>query len=343
MAFSTNFFFRADAGPEIGTGHVMRCLALANAAKESGIATCFVGSVPDPVLQGRITQAGHALRLLAGPTATDRWLEGLPRRDEDWVVLDGYAFDARDHAAIREKRLRLMVIDDMNAIDIYHCEIVLNQNFYGKSLHYIREAGTALLLGPQYALLRGEFLRYEPVRQSKQTRRILVSLGGADPAGVGLLVLQGLACVADMLLEVLFIAGSSNTHVDQIVAEAEAVRQAGHAVEILAFTNDMPAAMAWADIGIIAAGSTSLEIAYMGLPCLVLTLADNQLAVAQAMAEEGVGEVLGWYEQVTPQRIADGVVALFGNPQRRREMTARGQRLVDGAGARRVVSAMLEY
>lgn len=338
-----NFFFRADAGSEIGTGHVMRCLALANAAKESGIATCFVGSVPDPVLQGRITDAGHALRLLTDPPANDRWLEMLTWSDGDWVVLDGYAFDARNHAAIREKGLRLVVIDDMNAIDIYHCEIVLNQNFYGKNLHYTCEAGTALLLGPQYALLRGEFLRCEPVRQPTQTRRVLVSLGGADPAGVGLLVLQGLACISDINLEVLFIAGSSNAHFDKIVIAAEAVRQAGHSVEVLSFTNDMPAAMAWADIGIIAAGSTSLEIAYMGLPCLVLTLADNQLAVAQAMTEESVGEVLGWYEQVTPQCIADGVVALLGNPQRRQEMTARGQRLVDGAGARRVVSAMLEY
>jgi spore coat polysaccharide biosynthesis predicted glycosyltransferase SpsG len=81
----------------------------------------------------------------------------------------------------------------------------------------------------------------------------------------------------------------------------------------------------------------------MGLPCLVLTLADNQRAVARAMAEEGVGEVLGWYEQVTPRRIAEGIESLFGNQRQREEMTAKGQRLVDGAGARRVVGSMLEY
>ncbi len=344
MVSSTRVFFRADAGPDIGTGHVMRCLALANAARDQeGLSTCFVGVIPDLVLQERVRNAGHELVLYASRPCTGEWLDRLTCGRGDWVVLDGYSFDARDHAEIRKKGVRLLVVDDMNAIDFYRCDIVLNQNIYGKDLHYVCEEKTVLLLGPRYALLREEFVQHELVRQLTQTRRVLVSLGGADPAGVGLLVLQGLMRVANARLEVLFVAGSSNVQLDKIADAAEEVRQAGHTVEVLRFTNDMPAAMAWADIGIIAAGATSLETAYMGLPCLVLVLADNQLAVAKAMAEEGIGVVLGRYEQVTSRRIADGVSALFGSLPQRQEMIAKGRRLVDGMGARRVVGAMLEY
>jgi UDP-2,4-diacetamido-2,4,6-trideoxy-beta-L-altropyranose hydrolase len=343
MASLGSIFFRADAGPEIGTGHVMRCLALANAARARGFSTCFIGVIPDSVLQARILDAGHAVQLLHGAAATRRWLDSLPCSRGDWVVLDGYTFTEQDHTVVRNLSLRLLVVDDMNALDVYDCDIVLNQNFYGRNLDYACEDGTCLLLGPQYALLRREFLLSESARYLTQTRRVLVTLGGADQAGVGLLVMQGLAQVADMRLDVLFIAGSSNSHLDKIEGIAKTLCGAGHAVKILPFTNDMPAAMAWADVGIIAAGSTSLEVAYMGLPCLALVLADNQIEVARAMAEEGVCQVLGWYEQVSPQQIAEGVVALFEASQRRQEMTANGQKLIDGNGARRVLDAMLEY
>lgn len=343
MTSSIKFFFRADATPEIGTGHVMRCLAMANAVRERGYPTCFVSTIQDLVLQSRIENAGHELLLLVDPREDNGWLDDLSQGDTNWLILDGYSFKESDRAEIKSRGFRLLVVDDMNASGFYECDIVLNQNFFGAGLSYSCAEKTQVLLGPDYALLREEFGRVNPRRAINTKSRVLVSLGGADPEGVGLIILDAFKRIEEMHLEILYLLGSSNVHADRIETEVEKVRRVGHEVSVLSFTNDMPAAMAWADIGVIAAGSTSLEVAYMGLPCLVLTLAENQVEVARSMAEAGIGESLGWYEDVSAEKIAARIVALFKEESKRASMTFNGQRLVDGAGARRVVEKMLGH
>jgi UDP-2,4-diacetamido-2,4,6-trideoxy-beta-L-altropyranose hydrolase len=341
MDSSISIYFRADAYPEIGTGHVMRCLALANAAAAFGIDTFFIGVIQDEVLRRRILDGGHKLILLPEVTDNVGWLSNLVLYESDWVVLDGYTFDLKDQIAVENSGARLLMIDDMNVLDFYRCDIVLNQNFFAPGLSYSCGSTTRLLLGPRYALLREEFSKHKPVRVRDEGRRVLISLGGSDPDGVGLVVISALAKIRQMRLEVLYIAGSSNIHLDRIEAAAEKVRRSGHEIKVCPFTDDMPGAMAWANVGLIAAGSTALEVAYMGLPCLVMVLADNQIKVAQAMHAAGIAESLGWYEQLSPDAIANGVIALFDNVSKRDTMTNRGQKLIDGVGARRVVESML--
>ena len=337
---TTEVIFRADADAEIGTGHVMRCLALANACREANMVTCFVGRIEDEVLRARIQRFGHEFMPLDA-NMESRWLNCVTR-DAGWIVLDGYGFHIQDHRNIRDTGIKLLVIDDMANLDMYEADIILNQNFHADAADYHLACEAKMLMGSQFALLRQEFIGRRPAVRSPEARRLLVTLGGSDPQGVGLLVIEALAHIHDMRLEVILIAGSSNPHLERLKAAAELARARGHAIDVLHFTDDMPGAMAWADMAVIAAGSTSLEVACMGLPSLVLILADNQAPIAAAMQAQGVAESLGWHDRLAADTIVVALRRLEKDAPPRKTMMAHGQALVDGLGAKRVVGAMLE-
>ena len=336
----TEIIFRADAYTEIGTGHVMRCLALANACREANMVTRFVGRIEDEILRARINRFGHEFMAL-DTSMESRWLDCV-KRDADWIVLDGYGFHSKDHREIRDTGARLLIIDDMANLDMYEADVILNQNFHADAADYHLACEAKMLMGPQFALLRQEFIGCRPAVRSPEVRRLLVTLGGSDPQGVGLVVIKALANIQDMQLEVLLIAGSSNPHLEQMEDAAEFVRtHSGHAIDVQHYTNDMPGVMAWADIAVIAAGSTSLEVAYMGLPSLVLTLADNQVPIAASMQALGVAESLGWYDLLSADTLVAALERLVKDVPRRSAMTTYGQALVDGLGAKRVAETIL--
>ena len=94
----------------------------------------------------------------------------------------------------------------------------------------------------------------------------------------------------------------------------------------------MPALMAWADIAIAASGSTSWELAFMGLPSLVISLADNQIAIAEKLYKYQIIHYLGWYEQIQIKQINQAVQELIGDRTKRKQMSLKGRKLVDGNG-----------
>jgi UDP-2,4-diacetamido-2,4,6-trideoxy-beta-L-altropyranose hydrolase len=336
---STEIIFRANAYPEIGTGHVMRCLALANACRDADMATRFVGRVEDGVLRGRIKQCDHDFTALTEDQEAE-WMNCISHK-VDWVVLDGYGFCSQDHRKIRDAGVKLLIIDDMANLDSYEADVILNQNFHANAADYHLAYETKMLMGTQFALLRQEFIGRRPLVRKAGTSRLLVTLGGSDPQGVSLRVTEALAKIHDMRFEVRLIAGSSNPHLDQLKVAAELARTGGHTLEVLHYTNDMPGEMAWADFAVIAGGSTSLEVAYMGLPALVLTLANNQASIACAMHRLGVAESLGWFDTLTAANLADALKCLASDVPRRQAMMAQGQALVDGLGAKRVVGTII--
>lgn len=337
---STEIIFRADAYTEIGTGHVMRCLALANTCRETGNGTRFVGRIEDEVLLERLKQCGHKFTALTA-SHEDKWMDSV-NQEVDWVVLDGYGFDLRDHQMIHDAGAKLLVIDDMANLDAYEAEIILNQNFSANEAAYHRTCEAKMLMGPKFALLRQEFVGRRSEMRGTQACRLLITLGGSDPQGVSLRVTEALTKIHDVRFEVRLIAGSSNPHFDQLNAAAKLACNSCHVIDVQHFTDDMPSEMAWADFAVIAGGSTSLEVAYMGLPALVLTLADNQAAIAVAMQKSGVAESLGWYNTLTADTLATALKRLANDVPRRQAMAAHGQALVDGFGAKRVVETILE-
>jgi RimJ/RimL family protein N-acetyltransferase len=192
-------------------------------------------------------------------------------------------------------------------------------------------------MGCHYALLRREFWPWRGWQREipATVRKILVTLGGSDPDNVTLLVIQGLLQLTAVPCEAIVVVGGSNPHVESL--ETAVVNTPIHLKQNV---HNMPELMAWADVAVAAGGSTSWELAFMGLPTLAVILADNQEKIVQGLEQAGVVVSLGWYHNLTAEQISAEIGRLLQNPAHRQEMSQRGQQLVDGYGAERVIQAM---
>lgn len=341
---------RADANTRIGSGHVMRCLALAQTWRGFGGKVTFLSTDKMDNLADRIESEGMELRHLATRTgsAEDAVETGVmaDNLDASWVVVDGYQFDGAYQRRIKDQGIRLLCIDDYGHTDRYFADIILNQNIYAKDvcnkLYSHREPYTQLLLSTRYAMLRKEFYEYPDGdtgigRVRRNARNVLVTLGGGDPENATERIIDAIRRIFLDGLEVIAVAGSENPHGDRL---QKAIADMNGASLVRDATR-MPELMAWADVAVAAGGSTCWELAYMGLPALVQVLFDNQADIAAGLDAAGVAINLSRFEDLTVERIAGSLTRLIRNADLRREMSRCGRALVDGMGSRRVVEAML--
>jgi len=335
---------RADANARMGTGHLMRCLALAQAWQARGGRATFVTACDSDGLLQRLRGEGFQVIELDetypdpdGWRTTSRVLADHP---DAWVVLDGYHFDSACQRRVKEAGHPLLVIDDMAHLDHYYADVVLNQNIHAAQLDYSCESDTRLLLGTDYVLLRREFWRWRGWEREipDVARKVLVTLGGGDPDNQTLKVIHALQQVDVDGLEAIVVAGASNPHYHDLKSRVRDVPE----MRLVHNVSNMPDLMAWADLAVTAGGSTCWEIALMGLPSVLMTLADNQQGIAEGLDKAGVSTSLGWYEQVTREQVGKTLSRLISDPSQRQQMSENGRKLVDGQGAERVVSALVE-
>lgn len=339
---------RADADGAMGTGHVMRCLALAQEWRRQGGEVVFLGRIGSEHLRRRLIAEGCRVHSLAAVhpdpadlTEVGGWLDERKAK-AGWLVLDGYHFDIAYHDAIRASGWQLLVIDDYGHLPEYHAEILLNPNAYAGDLAYRTQPDTLRLLGSRYAPLRSEF--QEASRKKREVagsgRRVLVTMGGADPDNVSGRVADALLAVDRADLAVKIVVGPLNPHRADLSAR---LAGAPFMVELLDPVSEMAPLMQWADLAISAAGSTCWELAAMGVPMLVTVLADNQERLAASLADNGVAVNLGWFYSWPPGQAAGVIGTLLENQEKRRQMGGRGQSLVDCRGCQRLVHAMHSF
>jgi UDP-2,4-diacetamido-2,4,6-trideoxy-beta-L-altropyranose hydrolase len=277
---------RADASPRIGTGHVLRSLALAHAWTERGAPAMLAASELPPKLAARWQQeAGpvHTLPTAAGTLSDAKATIALAREHgAAWTVLDGYSFNTRFQQELRDAKLRVLVIDDFGYCDRWSADVLLNQNPHAPEQTYPNlEPHCRLLRGPAFALLRHEFRRFPPrLRPPGPVTRLLVTLGGADPDNATCRVLECLNQFTARPLEVRVLIGAANPHAHEVEMRAHA---AIHRVECLTAVDDMTPHYDWAEGVISAAGSTCYEWLYYRLPAVVLVIAANQRPIACAL------------------------------------------------------------
>jgi spore coat polysaccharide biosynthesis predicted glycosyltransferase SpsG len=215
---------------------------------------------------------------------------------------------------------------------------VLNQNLSATEGMYAHRADhTQLLLGPRYALLRPEFLARGQARPAPAARanRVLVTLGGADPVNATARVAAALALSPDPALDARILIGPSNPRADELQAA-----YADSRLRFLRGSDDMPALMAWAELAVAAAGSTTYELCYLGVPSLLMVLADNQREVCEAAARHGAALSLGWHDALTVPELAARIEALRVDGSARQALSRTAQSVVDGHGAERILAAM---
>ncbi len=335
---------RADASPAIGTGHAMRCLALAEVfAQETRGHAIFLMAPPGDAFTARAAAAGAEVRPLAAPAASDgdrQETAAISRAvGASWVVLDSYAFDGDFQAGLVADGHRVLALDDHGHAGHYAAQLVLNPNpGADAALYRERRPHTRLLLGPQFALLRDEFRGWSVPRPAvaPRARRVVITFGGSDPDNVSLRVLDGLAAVAGPL-EVVLLVGAANPHQAALRAAAE---RSPHPVQIAIDVRAMAPCLAAADLAVAAAGGTLLELARVGTPQIAIVVADNQEPGAAAVARAGAAINLGWHADLDAAAIAAEVSALADDSERRNELSRRGLAIADGRGALRVLAAM---
>jgi UDP-2,4-diacetamido-2,4,6-trideoxy-beta-L-altropyranose hydrolase len=339
------FLVRADASTAIGVGHVMRCLALAQAWQDQGGTALFAMAEGGEALGGRLKSENIAVAPISAAvnSAEDarQTLELAEKQRVDWIVLDGYRFDAEYQRRLKEGSGRLMALDDSGQAHFYWADLVLNQNAHAAASFYpLRLPSTRLLLGLEYALLRREFYsRPRALRgETSSPHHLLVTFGGGDPENLTGRVLAALKTLDAPDLEVLAVIGDSNPHrraLEKLVGSPRLK------VCLRTGVKDMGALYAWADLALSGGGSTLWELAYMGVPALVLILADNQEPSSKLLDRLGSVHCLGRPRQLTDQEILDTVAELIRDSERRRRMAVCGQSLVDGRGGERVVRKMV--
>jgi UDP-2,4-diacetamido-2,4,6-trideoxy-beta-L-altropyranose hydrolase len=282
-------------------------------------------------------------RVLATPGSPEDAAQttGLARqRGADWLVLDGYHFDAAYQRAIVEAGLGLLVIDDYGHASHYYADLVLNQNIHASEVLYShREPYTDLLLGTSFALLRREFWAWHGWQREVPGigRRVLVSFGGTDPENVTRQVITALERVDVEGLEGIVLVGVGNPHSEEL---GHAVRQSSLSVRLERNVSNMPELMAWADVAVSAGGSTCWELAFMGVPGLLLITAENQRAAVQRLSEERIFLSMEGAVPLDIRGLAIAVTKLTKSQGSRQLMSRKGQQLVDGYGAMRVAKSI---
>jgi len=359
-----NVVFRVDASPSIGAGHLVRCMALAEYLLAYGMRVYFVCRNISDTFAAKVDGLGCTLLRLdpsaggegGGGKGGENCLGFTPDREAaqvgdalgsiaggvGWLIVDHYAIDAACESILRSAASRIMVIDDL-ANRPHDCDLLLDQSPIRTELDYRRlcPKTTYLLLGTAYALLRKEFFAArqrvidERIRRSK-VKRLLVSFGSTDPGNATVLVLQALQRAGvDLAVDVAI--GSDALHLDEMYASAASVPFPVH-IHIDAF--DMADLMMAADVAIGAAGVSAWERCALGLPSVVLQVADNQHANMEALVSAGAAKSLGNIERSDVDQIGRVIGEILTDSNLIAGMSRRAMRLCDGVGAGRVAAEL---
>tara|TARA_R110002020_G_scaffold20990_12_gene71000 strand:- start:2409 stop:3515 length:1107 start_codon:yes stop_codon:yes gene_type:complete len=360
------FAFRADASVQIGTGHVMRCLTLAEELRRQGHQCLFICRNHEGHLADLITQKGFELHLLQPPERLEtlaknvivpahaNWLsvpwqtdanqthEVLSSYNADWLIVDHYALDANWERQLAEVVGQIMVIDDL-ADREHECAVLLDQNLGHEPIDYeaLIPSTCMKLIGPPFALLRPEFAELRPAslerRHSPEIKRILISLGGVDQANVTGQVLEALSnSTLSPKTELDIVMGGGAPHLEAVKKQASKLHfQATVSVSV----SDMAERMCAADFSIGGAGSTSWERSCLGLPSIILVIADNQKEVAKQLGQMKAAIVLECCD--LPNYLTLNIGNLLNDIHYMRSLALNASCVTDGVGVARVMEKLL--
>lgn len=344
---------RVDAGPEMGIGHVMRCLTLASAMTQRGADVTIAARHLPMTLEAAVAASGASLcRLPRRPYVShgdldhSHWLGTSQTQDAldsievigqacDWVVVDHYALDARWETAVRS-HARVLVIDDL--ADRAHAgDILLDQNLQGDRDRYAGLLARACmpLIGPRFALLRSEFCEARnacAVRQGAALR-LLVCFGGMDVDNHTGTTIEALNGFPLFVGGVDVVVSQVHRHIESIVRSCQ---DAGYRCHVQ--TSELATLMAQADVAVGAGGTSSWERCVVGLPALITPVAVNQEAQVREVATQGLAWALDRERWRTDMALH--LRALIQNEGARRHMSRQALDAVDGRGTARVLRAM---
>lgn len=314
-----------------------RCLSLAAGVVRAGGRVAFVSRPSGGLVAGRVAEAGHELFEI-GDAAHDatEFLDAARAFDATVALVDHYELGPAWWRAVRGA-LPLAALDDVGRTGLGEgVDFVLNQNVSADASWY--PGVRRIAFGPRYALLAEAFLAASTSRSADRAlpvERVLVSLGGADPKDATSIVVRALR---DVRSSVVFdvVIGPGFVHGDRVRREAAAdARMVVHEAP-----RSLAPLMDAAQFAVTGAGSTTYELAFLGIPAVLVEIADNQAAIGRGLDAAGVARFLGRVEDVSAEQIAAPVRELLESGPARARMADAGRRLVDGGGADRVAALL---
>lgn len=367
MVIKATVVFRVDASLQIGSGHVMRCLTLADALRFEGAECHFICREHPGHLLDLICSKGFNIHILSavdssassgGPVQSvepvhAHWLGGTQLQDAeacrkiledlkpDWLVVDHYALDVQWETSLQGVTRRLLVIDDL--ADRKHiCDLLVDQNLGHTERDYtaLVPKNCRLMVGPRYALLRPEFARLRKQslerRDSQTLQHILITMGGVDQANATGVTLQALkTCPLPASCRISVVMGLNAPNLAEV---AGAAANMPWPTEVLVNITDMGERMVSADIVIGAAGSTSWERCCLGVPTIMVVLADNQKSGAEALLSSGSVKLIEQVRDI-PMHLPVAIHALINNHVLS-ELSESARRICDGMGVQQVLKQM---
>lgn len=336
---------RADATPQIGSGHVMRCAALGMRMMARGALVHFVCIDIHGRLADWLRGSGFGLTLLSAAGIAD-WRADLAETRKvacqvghaDLLIVDHYGLERRWESGMRPYARRIMVIDDLADRD-HDCDLLLDQNLHddAEGRYKSRVPQAALqFLGPQYALLRTEFDGHALNHARDGTvKALLVFFGGTDLGNQTIKVIDALRLLGSRAPDCTIVLGPAHPYRDAIQKSANNLPN----VKVLDATDQMSALMAQADLAIGTCGVAAWERCALGLPCLVVVTAENQREDAEILHRLGAVEHLGDAHEVTAENWESALRRAMDDPQRMRSMALAAREVMVG---RRTALAELE-
>lgn len=342
---------RADASNHIGSGHIMRCLALAEYLRPQATDIHFVCRRLPGEMHGLIEEKGFRCSLLSEKPISDAGANPVLDQTQDaqqtssltdrvdWLVADHYEIDHHWQSIMSSTCDRLMVIDDL-ANRSHYCNILLDQTVSRNVDLYqsLVPADCTVLTGTDYALLRPEFAAHRSAALARRKRcdgirNVLVTMGGSDLANKTLEVLEVLAATNfAQQLTVSVVTGALYLHDETLLtATSSSFKQ----LDIRHNVSNMAQLMAASDLAIGAAGTTSWERCCLGLPALTYIYADNQREVARNL--EAVGAIGVWENT---SELKEHLEEFLHDASLYQRAVAAASAVCDGLGVERVVSVM---
>ncbi|BAN36701.1 hypothetical protein SCD_n02902 [Sulfuricella denitrificans skB26] len=352
--------FRVDASARMGIGHLMRCLTLAEALRERGVQIRFVCREHMGNLIALLQQQAMPVTVLPAPAVTDAtsgedyaaWLgatqaedaeqsiEALNGEKPDWLVVDHYGLDVEWELRLRPHVGKLMVIDDL-ANRHHDCDVLLDQNYSEEGERRyagLVPAACKLLTGPRYALLRPEYAAYRKILRARdgQVKRVLVFFGGSDPQNMTGLALDALSHAELRHLDVDVVIGANNPHRKMLEKQLRERLQ----TRIYGSRPHLADLMAQADLAIGAGGATTWERMCLGLPTVVISIAENQRPASEALEEAKLIHYAGHFSDIKTDQLTQLLKKLSRDVGKLAELSSLNQLQVDGLGALRLVEVL---
>jgi len=337
-----NVAFRVDASPKIGVGHLMRCLALSEELSRRGNRCYFLSKIDDNNLLTNIKNFRVDCQKIKTNTTLKGDLNTLlnfsKKHDIDWIITDHYGIDATYVKEIKQHGFHVLSVDDTAQMH-YFSDILLNQNIGAECFDFSAEKYTKYLLGPKYIMMRDKLLKRSNKIKNNEVKKILVTVGGSDLDNLILKILKLLEPI-NKNIEIFTIIGpfhQSHQDIKKYICETE------QKIKLLESPENMTDIYLESDMAISAGGSTCYELAYFGIPNIIITIADNQIRVAEELNKKKVSTYLGKRNELIEDQFKNTVDELIFDYDLRKNMSQNGRKLVDGKGKERIVDFLERF